>query len=141
MSDDTTSQSTPFALDTWKRLLPMILFFMVFNVTEFLLYATAVIQYLIKLFTGDTNQRLLEFARDLGHYIRQVVNYLTWVSDDMPYPFSPWPGGLQPAEQEKPPAKPRKTAATRKPRARRSKADDKTAKPRTRRSNADDETT
>ncbi|HFC53860.1 MAG TPA: DUF4389 domain-containing protein [Gammaproteobacteria bacterium] len=104
---DPTNQSTPFALDTWKRLVPTILFLMVFNVAEFLLYAVTLFQFLIKLFTGDTNRRLLEFANDLGVYLRQVVNYLTWVSDDLPYPFSPWPS-MGPAEQrEQSPAKPR----------------------------------
>ena len=93
--NEETKDSGAFATETWKRLLPMILFLIIFNVVEFLTYVTTTIQFLIRLFTGKTNEQLLQFGRGLGNYSRQVIEYLTCASEELPYPFSPWPGALQ----------------------------------------------
>jgi hypothetical protein len=51
----------------------------------------AVIQFVIVLVNDTPNARLLAFGRSLGIYLRQIVNYLTFVTETMPFPFSEWP--------------------------------------------------
>jgi uncharacterized protein YqhQ len=76
---------------TWMRLVFMILFAFIFYVSEFVLFAVALLQILWKLFTGEVNERLTAFGANLAEFIRQIVLFLTFNSDDMPFPFADWP--------------------------------------------------
>ncbi|MGH8512285.1 MAG: DUF4389 domain-containing protein [Gammaproteobacteria bacterium] len=37
------------------------------------------------------NPRLVDFGQRLSTYIYQLLVYVTFKSDDKPYPFSDWP--------------------------------------------------
>jgi hypothetical protein len=43
------------------------------------------------LFTGATNARLREFGQSLAVFIYQIVLFVTFNSDERPFPFGPWP--------------------------------------------------
>jgi hypothetical protein len=45
------------------------------------------------LFTGDTNERLLTLGQNLSTYVYQITLFLTFNSDEHPYPFGDWPDG------------------------------------------------
>lgn len=75
----------------WFRGLYMLLFLVIYNVVEALVVLVAVFQFGHTLFTGGTNQRLVGFGRHLSGYIFEIMRYLTYVSDERPYPFNPWP--------------------------------------------------
>lgn len=76
---------------TWVRGLYMLLFFIIYSLTEVVIGAVVVIQFLFALFTGQTNARLVLFGRSLSLYVYQIMLYLTFNSEDMPYPFNEWP--------------------------------------------------
>jgi hypothetical protein len=76
---------------TWLRLVFMLLFAVVFYISEIVLFAVAVLQFLWKLFTGEVNRRLTAFGANLGEFLRRVVLFLTFNTEDMPFPFSDWP--------------------------------------------------
>jgi hypothetical protein len=76
---------------TWLRLVFMLLFAVVFYISELVLFAVALLQFLWKLFTGDVNERLTAFGANLGEFLRRVVLFLTFNTEDMPFPFSDWP--------------------------------------------------
>ncbi len=78
---------------TWIRLLYMILFVIIFNIAEFVISVVVVVQFLSKLFTGRAVSRLQSLGRSLANYVYEVVAFLTLYTDDIPYPFSPWPKG------------------------------------------------
>jgi hypothetical protein len=78
---------------TWKRLLYMLIFVVIFNIAEIVLSVVVLFQVLASLFTGRRNERLLVFGDQLGVYILQIIRYLTYNSDDLPYPFGEWPAG------------------------------------------------
>lgn len=80
------------AAATWMRALYMLLFAVIFYVAEVVLAAVAVVQLLIKLFTGAANQHLRTFGEGLAVYFSQLVAFLTFLNEDMPFPFAPWPG-------------------------------------------------
>jgi hypothetical protein len=76
---------------TWRRIAYMVLFVITFNVAEIVLAFVVGLQILFKLATGRPLDTMIELGREIGDYLRQVVNFLTFASDDMPYPISPWP--------------------------------------------------
>lgn len=84
------------ARPTWTRGLFMLLFAVVFWVAEFLLLATAVFQFGFVLFTGRCNKRLLDFGEGLSRLFYEVVAYLTFNTEEKPFPFSDWPGHAPP---------------------------------------------
>lgn len=75
----------------WNRGLYMLLFAVLFSVARIVGYAVVILQFLFVLFSGSTNQRLLIFGNELSRYIYQIMQYLTFNSEERPYPFSEWP--------------------------------------------------
>ncbi len=77
--------------ETWMRLVYMILFAIVLNLAELVVAFVAVVQFLFKLFSGEVNQQLAEFGDGLATYFRQMIAFLTFHTEDKPFPFAPWP--------------------------------------------------
>ena len=87
------------ARSTWVRGLYMLLFAVLYSVAEAVLTAVVLFQFGSCLITGGVNKRLLGFSEGLADYIRQIVRFLSFNSDEHPYPLGPWP---QQAEAPKP---------------------------------------
>lgn len=77
--------------NTWLRLVFMLVFAVIFYISEFVMFAVAALQFLWKLFTGEVNERLTAFGANLAEFMRRIVLFLTFNSDEMPFPFSDWP--------------------------------------------------
>jgi hypothetical protein len=75
----------------WIRAIFMLLMGLAVHVSGTVLAFVSVIQFLIVLVNDAPNARLLSFGRSLGIYLRQTVDYLTFVTEDVPFPFSEWP--------------------------------------------------
>jgi len=85
---------------TWMRGLYMLLFTIFSRIAEVVLFAVVVFQFILKLVSGDTNQRLHKLGQGLSSYVYQVFQYLSFNSDYRPYPFGAWPKGEpEPAEK------------------------------------------
>ena len=78
---------------TWMRGLYIIIFSIFYSIAEILLFAVVFFQFLLTLFTGSTNQRLLKLGQSLSSYIYQICQYITFNSDHQPYPFGAWAKG------------------------------------------------
>ena len=78
---------------TWSRALYMLLFVFIYHVAEVVLAAVVLFQLLVVIFTGQANVRLLGFGQGLGTFIYQIVRFLTYNSEDRPFPFGDWPAG------------------------------------------------
>ena len=79
---------------TWLRLLFMIIFVAIYTLTRFVFAAVVVLQFFFVLFTGETNERLTELGQSLATYTYQIMRYLSFNSEDKPFPFSAdWPTG------------------------------------------------
>ncbi len=76
---------------TWKRALYMLVYLVCYTLAEILVFAVVVFQFLLKLFTARTNDRLLKLGQSLSTYIYQILQYLNFNSDYQPYPFGAWP--------------------------------------------------
>jgi hypothetical protein len=79
------------ARDTWIRFIYMILFGAVFYVGQFVVGLVAVVQFVLKLLTGKPHARLVAFGAEMAVFYREIVEFLTFHSERVPFPFSPWP--------------------------------------------------
>jgi hypothetical protein len=87
VKDNLKSQST------WMRGLYILIFAVFYTLAEIVLFAVIVFQFLLKLFTGETNERLGKLGQGLSTYIYQILQYMNFNSDYQPYPFGAWPKG------------------------------------------------
>jgi len=91
------SQDQTIPYDTkrsiWIRGLIMLLMGLAYQITGTVLFIVTVIQFVLTLTNDVPNARLLAFGRNLGRYLRQIVNFLTFVSEEIPFPFTDWPSG------------------------------------------------
>lgn len=91
MSDDIKQNLK--SQSTWMRGLYMLLYIIFSRIAELVLGVVILFQFLLKLFTGETNDRLLKLGQGLSTYIYQIFQYLTFNSEYQPYPFGAWPKG------------------------------------------------
>jgi hypothetical protein len=78
---------------TWMRALYMLLFFAFYTLAEIVLFVVIIFQFLLKLLTGDTNDRLRKLSQCIATYVYQILQFLSFNSDSHPYPFGAWPKG------------------------------------------------
>ncbi|MDH3688115.1 MAG: DUF4389 domain-containing protein [Gammaproteobacteria bacterium] len=79
----------------WLRLLFMLLYAaVVFYVIKFIVTVILIIQFLSRLITGAPLERLRKFSAQVSAYGYEIFQYVSYNSDDKPFPFSDWPSGL-----------------------------------------------
>ncbi|MGQ0834790.1 MAG: DUF4389 domain-containing protein [Gammaproteobacteria bacterium] len=83
---------SPPASNLMQRVLYMIVFAVVFWILCWVVALTAVAQLALRLLNGAANDDLTRFGAGVARYTRQVVEYLAFVSEAPPFPFSDWPG-------------------------------------------------
>ena len=80
---------------TWVRLFFMIVFALIYSLSRLVIGAVVVIQFFYVLFTGETNDQLKTFGHSLAIYSYQMIDYLTFNTEDKPFPFEgSWPTSL-----------------------------------------------
>ena len=77
--------------DLGIRVIYMLLFGVVFWVLCWILGATTIVQLIVRLLNGRPNPDLTRFGSSLARYSRQVIEFLTFVTELAPYPFTAWP--------------------------------------------------
>ena len=77
--------------NVWIRGLLMLLMGLILHVAGTVLFVIALIQFVIVLINDAPNARLVSFGRSLAHYFRQIVNFLTFAVEEIPFPFNDWP--------------------------------------------------
>ena len=77
--------------NTWKRILYMLLFSFAYSMAEFVLIGVVVIQVFFKLFTGAVNDNLTVLGKQIVRYIYAVMLFLSFNTEEKPFPFTAWP--------------------------------------------------
>jgi hypothetical protein len=77
--------------DTWLRFIYLVVISIAFYLSIMLTFATAIFQFLARLFSGSSFTGMAEFGENLSIYHRQVTRFLTFASDERPFPFAPFP--------------------------------------------------
>ncbi|MFT4608768.1 MAG: hypothetical protein ACI9YO_002876 [Gammaproteobacteria bacterium] len=78
---------------TWIRGLHMLLFALLAGIADFVLYGVIIFQFIHKLITGETNERLLKLGQSIATYAYQIAQFLNFNSEYHPYPLGAWPKG------------------------------------------------
>lgn len=74
----------------WIRCVFMVLFAVIAGVASYVIAILIIIQFLFALVTGSSEARLQAFGNSLSQYIYQILRFLTYNSEDKPFPFSDW---------------------------------------------------
>ena len=77
----------------WIRAIFMLLVGLALHISGMVLFVVTVIQFAMTLLNDAPNTRLVSFGRSIGNYMRQIVNFLAFATEEMPFPFSEWPAG------------------------------------------------
>lgn len=77
--------------DIWIRALYMLLFAIVYSVAEAIIVLLAIFQFVALLITGQVNELLLRFGKNLSVFMFDMLEFQTFNSEIKPFPFSPWP--------------------------------------------------
>ena len=64
---------------------------MVYKITEPAVYLVLATQFVFHLLTRKPNARLQTMGKRLAAYIQKIVAFLTYHTDELPYPFGAWP--------------------------------------------------
>lgn len=72
------------------RILYMLFFAVVFWLACWVLAASALLQLVLTVLGGRPNADLARFGVALARYCRQVIEFLLFATDIMPFPFSEW---------------------------------------------------
>ncbi len=75
----------------WFRLLFMLGFVVVLYVAGLVLLAITLAQALFSLLTARDNMNLREFGASLNCYVFDILQFLTYNSEEKPFPFAPFP--------------------------------------------------
>ncbi|MCK5718142.1 MAG: DUF4389 domain-containing protein [Thiomargarita sp.] len=76
---------------TWLRFIFMVLYAIMFYFAIWIVGIMILFQFGVVLLTGKLNERILPVGLSLSTYIHQILLYLTYNSDEEPFPFSSWP--------------------------------------------------
>lgn len=71
----------------------MLLMAFAFQISGTVMFVVTIIQFVLMLLNDTPNARLVLFGRSLGRYLLQISNFLTFASEEKPFPFSDWPSG------------------------------------------------
>lgn len=75
----------------WLRILYMLMFALISWALGIVLTVLIVLQALFSLVTGGDNENLRRLGGALSKYYYQILLFLTYQSDDKPFPFAPFP--------------------------------------------------
>jgi hypothetical protein len=74
----------------WKRIISMLVLGFAYGIARVVLGAVVVFQVLFTLFTGNNNEPLKAIGKNLTNYIYEILMFLTFNSEDRPFPFRGW---------------------------------------------------
>jgi len=77
---------------TWQRLLFMLIMGLLFSLAVTVGCVVIMLQFFWVLFTGETKAEFSTVGRQLGEYGRQIALYMSFNTEDRPFPFDlDWP--------------------------------------------------
>tara|TARA_B110001450_G_scaffold58456_1_gene55167 strand:- start:1977 stop:2396 length:420 start_codon:yes stop_codon:yes gene_type:complete len=88
MTDSKTHLTNPA---TWIRLGFMLVFTLLLMAGRLVISIIVVMQFALVLVTGSDNENLRNLGQGLGKWIYQAVMFLTFNSEEKPFPFDEWP--------------------------------------------------
>ncbi len=91
MNDQAGTTAPPSSESLAPRVLHMLVFAVVFWVLCWAVAITAIVQLGFRVFAAAPSPELQRFGSGLARYAGQVIAYLSFARDTLPFPFSDWP--------------------------------------------------
>lgn len=88
---DENLKSNLLSASHWLRLVFMVLFALILQVAVLVMWVVVIVQFLFSLFAGDANANLRKFGHSLATFIYQTWLFLSYNTEEKPYPFQDWP--------------------------------------------------
>ncbi len=73
------------------KILYLILFYLIYRITDLVLLVVMLIQVGLSIFSGEPSDSIKLFGKSLGAYLKQISEFLSYASEEKPFPFSDWP--------------------------------------------------
>lgn len=86
----------------WLRLIFMLIFAAILQLASIAMWILVVVQFLCSLITGDDNIHLRKLGYALSMYIFDTLKFLTYASEEKPFPFADWPEVKQETTADEP---------------------------------------
>lgn len=78
-------------VDTWVRGLFIVIYGIIFYVLFWIIWLVVIFQFLMNVVMGSLNPNIINFSKGLTSYAFQILQYVTFQSEERPWPFGPWP--------------------------------------------------
>lgn len=75
----------------WMRGLVMLLIIVLMGTAQVVINLLAVVQFAWLMFYGERNVALSDFGSSLGKWLAQSAMFLSYATNDKPFPWQPWP--------------------------------------------------
>ena len=75
----------------WARGLYMLFYLIAYAVAETVLTLVVLFQFISTLVTGKVNEAAQTFGANLAMYVYQILQYVTFNSENHVFPFADWP--------------------------------------------------
>jgi hypothetical protein len=79
----------------------ILLFLVIGYITIFVSFFVILFQFLSELIFKKPNEYLLHFGKTLSHYASDILNFVTYNTEEKPFPFKSWPKVKMPFITEK----------------------------------------
>ena len=77
--------------NTWIRFAYMLLFTVLLMAARLVISLVVVVQFLLVLLIGSDNENLRNLGQGLAKWVYETVMFLTFNSEEKPFPFDEWP--------------------------------------------------
>ena len=91
--------------NAWLRVLFMILFGCIYSLAIIVMWVLVLFQLTFSLLTGSPNTKIEPFSRQLSKYIYEILLYLSYNTEEKPFPFADWPADTKKSKKKSEPAK------------------------------------
>lgn len=79
------------SVSTWVRFTYMLLFLFALNLVAAILPFLVLLQFLSVILSGEPNRVTAHFCGSLAQYVASALRFLTYNSEEKPFPFTDWP--------------------------------------------------
>ncbi len=77
-------------ISTWKRIFFMLIFAAIGSLVRVLIWGVILLQVGSTLLTGKANTNILSFGENLSSYTYEILLFMTFNTETLPFPFSAW---------------------------------------------------
>lgn len=75
----------------WMRLAYMLLYVVIGYFISAIVFCIAIVQFVYKLINKEPNQKLLAFSHNFATYAKEIIEYLSYNSEEKPWPIGDYP--------------------------------------------------